>query len=309
MGKTLQFSKVFAGRGAPSRRNLGAASVKAALALPAMLTLAVAMQKKEPASQLDFPPTDQEFNARIDAYVSPMSHAEQIAGDRQKLSPEMIRSYAKVWLEAYDAGKLKPLPTTDLSDSVFDGASGQIIRAQATLEGRLEILVQANLKAGNYELAAQDALTILRLSRIMRHTDLTFDSMLDCWSDQALDMLAEVRPHLNEKARQEIAAYFPRFRTNGAEYAELARSSYGLYLQNELATGERFKDRCPNMTPIEEMGTDGEAPIVIEKVRKSMRSGGNIGATYPFETTLSRSLLHEAQTQAKLEQAIKAYAG
>lgn len=310
MRKTARRFRPLAVRGTLNfRRSLRGNSAKVLLALPAMLTLAVGMQKREPSMDFAFPAPDPELNARFDAYVGPMAVSDELARHGTGLGPTRARELAQVWLDDYDAGRLKPISSAAYGDSIFEGAAGQIVRTQGMLVAVLDELSRKELKSNEYDLAAEDAVRALGIAQVMRYSDLNLDSLHAAWSARALDILKKAGPKVSPDVRSKVALALPSFRIKGDEFAAMAREDYVAYIRQELPTGESVKDRCPNMNLVRDMPSDGKASAALTQVRVSMHNGGNISQDYPFETTLSRALMHEARTQDRLESVLNSYSG
>jgi len=302
MRKTARRFRPLAVRGTLNfRRSFSGNSVKVLLALPAMLTLAVGMQKREPSRDFEFPAPDPELNARFDAYVGPMSVADQVARGGARLSPEKKREFAQIWLDGYRAGNLKSISSAAYGDSIFEGAAGQIVRTQGLLFALLDELSRNEMAAQKYDLAAEDATRALGITQVMRYSDLNLNSLQNAWADRALDVLQKVVPNAKPGVRAKIAQSLPAYRMDGEKFAVMAKDDYLAFVRSEPPGGEGVNDRCPNMNPVRDLPLGEKAPAALNQVLRSMHDGGTVRSEYPFETTLSRALLHEAKTQQKLE--------
>lgn len=274
----------------------------ALLGVPALATVGSAMRGTGSSSSFEYQLDDREVNARYDAFVPVMHATEWVARNSNGLTPEKTREYAELWATASETGKIKSLPVTHFAQSVFEGVSGQVARTEGVIASRLERAMSREADEGNFAQAARDAMLTLRLSKALRYSDFSLQTLVSVKIEKALDTLLYVGPKLPERQQKEILAFLPKVRSNGGQLADLCRDTYGCYIDEYLSSGGSFeqRDRCPDLEAIRSAGTGKEIATVLKKTQEDMNGLQEVRPDRPFETMMSHVLDHEIKIEKRI---------
>lgn len=279
------------------------------LAVPAMLTLAVAVQTKPDPDGFEYHSQDQTMNNIINGYVPVMQKTAWIA-EARTVNPDQLREAANMWWQNWSDKKIQAIPRTKYDDMVYDGVSGQVVRTVADINFRVLNLAQADYEKKDYKLAAKDGLAALRMSQVLRDSDMLLNSVMDVRERRVLDFLGKTSEHLNTADRNALAAQLRTFRTDGPSLGTLLSRTYSLYLRDLSASpavgsfleGASPKlDHLPSVSGLRQLPTNQSAVAEIDAIRSQVRDAMGDAPRRPFDSQLIRTLDNQSQTQKQLE--------
>jgi len=140
---------------------------------PFVLMASLALHSRTFQDDFSLPSVSPWLHRRLDAFVEPVRRVEELQRWGIALTSEAeIRQEAQWWVELADRKVLGPLRPAFHGDQFDDGAKEQILLANQFLARRLVRSAETAQAEGRPYLAASDLVLALRLSAILKPSDL-----------------------------------------------------------------------------------------------------------------------------------------
>lgn len=279
------------------------------LAVPAMLTLAVAVQTKPDPDGFEYHSQDQTMNNIINGYVPVMQKTGWLT-EARTTTPDQIREASDIWWKEWSEKKVQAIPRTKYDEMVYDGVTGQIVRTVADINFKMLNVAQGDYERQDYKSAMQDGLSALRMSQVLRDSDMLLNSVMDVRERRVLDLLDKTSAHLSESDRKAFAAQLRTFRTDGPSLGSLLSRTYSLYLRDLAASGSTNTflegaspkiDHLPSVSGLRQLPSNESAVAVLNEMKSQVRDAMGDAPRRPFDAQLIRTLDNQTQTQRQLE--------
>jgi hypothetical protein len=190
------------------------------LAAPALLCLGLVIRPlpaKEPFADFH----DPELDARIDAYV-PLVNRIVSARQDGDLSGAEAEDIASDWSEAAGQGDLKALRPLMLGDSLYDGATGQVLKSQQVLVNRLYTSAQEDLEAGETRRGLRRIFFAFDVMRPTTYSDSLTLTLQSIQMRRGLQTLIDWKGRLPDEDRKWMLARAENYHVDGRSIAKLA---------------------------------------------------------------------------------------
>jgi hypothetical protein len=238
-----------------------------------------------------------EINARYDAYVPVMRASIATFPDAGQLMPPKARQLAEMWWQGYKDGRLKSLPQIRFDESVFDGATGEVLRASTVIDLALRLSSLSAAKKGDAQTAARDAVESMRVVRLLKYTDSVTVSLSDSAWRRDLNLIAAVAPKLTSAQRAETLEAISAFRPDGKDLDSMLTGMYKLYLQDAAPTRLAVAP-APPLGALRTADSATRADAALEGLVKGADSESAKFSSDPFLGAVRRTALNELNTDA-----------
>ncbi|MGV3618970.1 MAG: hypothetical protein ACO1SV_26890 [Fimbriimonas sp.] len=270
-----------------------------ALGVPALLTLGFVMRPQPAANPYVFP-FDYELDRRMDAYLPVVKLTEPHILQSGKVDEREATRLAEAWIAAAESGELKPLHLESLSESINDGAQGQIMAAQRAVANTLMVRGERRIRAGEFRTGAEDLIAAAKVYRPTQYSDVESATLTALQLRRALTSLRVAAEAMGPEERRWLIDAAQNFRSDVHQFGELVVTMRRLYGEDQVRQGISVpNDGLVKLSALRR-ATPGNETVALREVREQIIDAGKVVTLRPLVAALRRAVTNEIASQEKL---------
>lgn len=250
-------------------------------------------------------PNDPELDRRIDAYLPVVRLTEPYILQSGKVEERQATRLGQAWIKAAEAGELLPLHLDSLSESINDGAPGQIMAAQRAVGNTLMVRGEKRIRNGDFRAGAEDLIAAAKVYRPTQYSDVETATLTALQVRRALTSLRIAAERLGPEDRRWLIDAAQGLRSDIHQFSDLVMSLRYLYQEEQVRQNLPVPEGALVKMSTLRRVAPGHETVALREARAQVIEAAKVEELRSIAGALRRAITNEISSQERLAELVQ----